>query len=125
MGERRTPKPVVILLLLFAALFAPTAPTTSAAPSASAAITRAATAAESVPSQRGRSGAEHRSDRQEIRATTAAATSVPLPSTPARDARLAAPRLLLVQRPRPPTSTYADSDVSAPTGRSPPSPAGT
>jgi hypothetical protein len=125
MGNRRTPKPILVLLLLFAALFSPTTPAASASPSAGMAITRAATAAEAVPSNRGRTGAEHRSDRPEIRATVAAASAVPLPSTPARDARLSAPRLLLVQRPRPPTSTYADSDVSAPTGRSPPSPAGT
>ncbi|MDT7547161.1 MAG: hypothetical protein QOE99_3271 [Actinomycetota bacterium] len=124
MGNRRTPKPVLVLLLLFAALFSPTTPAASASPSAGLAITRAVTPQEAV-AQRGRTGAEHRSDRPEIRATVAAASAVPLPSTPARDARLAAPRLLLVQRPRPPTSTYADSDVSAPTGRSPPSPAGT
>jgi hypothetical protein len=124
MGDRRTPKPVLVLLLLFAALFAPTTPAASTAPSAGIAITRAVTPQEAA-AQRGRTGAEHRSDRSEIRGTVAAATAVPLPSTPVRDARLAAPRLLLVQRPRPPTSTYADSDVSAPTGRSPPSPAGT
>jgi hypothetical protein len=124
MATRRTPKPVLVLLLLFAALFAPAVPAASAA-TTSAAITRAAASSESVQAHRGRTGADHRSDRSEIGGTAASASAVPLPSTPARDARLAAPRLVLVQRPRPPTTHHAASDVSAPTGRSPPSPAGT
>jgi hypothetical protein len=125
--DRRVPRPILVLLLLLAALLAPGA-SSGAAATTTAVVSRAAaptSSTEGTAPHRSRSGADHRSERPEVRGAAAATTAVPLPATPARDARLAAPRLLLVQRPRPPTTTYAASAVSAPTGRSPPSPAGT
>jgi hypothetical protein len=125
LSTRRTPKPVLLLLLALAALLAPQA-TKPTAPAPVAGITRAIAAthvAASTSTHRG--GIEHpQSDRTELRTATAP-TLTPTPSTSARDAHVADPRLLLVQRPRPPTVRLDGTGPRAANGRSPPSPAGT
>lgn len=125
MSTRRAPKPVLLLLLALAALLAPQA-TRPSAPAPVAGITRAIASthvAAATSSHRG--GIDHpQSDRTELRTATAP-TLTPTPSTSARDAHVADPRLLLVQRPRPPTARLDGTGPRAENGRSPPSPAGT
>ena len=115
----RIRNPLLVLLLVVAGLVTPGA-VASHASTATARIAHSQDAADAPTPDR----AEHRSQRPLV-APVAAAASAPLHSTPARDVRPNAPQLLLVQRPRPPTSAHPASELSAPTGRSPPSPAGT
>jgi hypothetical protein len=116
---RRTP--LLVLLLVVFGLLTPAAGAATAHASTSAMrLGHVRTTADAPAPDR----AEHRSQRPMV-AAAPAAPSAPLHSTPARDARPNAPQLLLVQRPRPPTSAPPASAPSAPTGRSPPSPAGT
>ena len=126
MMRNRAPKPLLLLLLVLAAVLSPAMPK-SAAQAPLAGITRAATPASSTaaPGSTRRTGVEHRStDTTELRNEP---TSTPLAPhvTAAADTRLAAPALLLVQRPRPPTTRLAGTGIDAPSGRSPPAPAGT
>ena len=117
----RTRNPLLVLLLVLAGLLAPgVGATTAHASSTTVRIGTARTTADAPTPDR----AEHRSQRPLV-AAAPTAPSAPLHSTPARDARPNAPQLLLVQRPRPPNSVRPGSAPSAPTGRSPPSPAGT
>ncbi|MCW2572050.1 MAG: hypothetical protein JWO88_2108 [Frankiales bacterium] len=122
---RRAPKPVLLLLLALAALFAPAVPQPSAsAPVAGIARAAVQSSASATP-VRGRQGIEHRDAPGAAIGNVAAPNAVPMQSTPASDARLSSPRLALVQRPRPPTARRAGPRLEAPTGRSPPPPAGT
>ncbi|MCW2725843.1 MAG: hypothetical protein JWN35_2764 [Frankiales bacterium] len=70
-------------------------------------------------------GAVRTQDKHRPVQPAASAGSVSADSTPAGNAPLRPPVLLLVERPRPPTATCATSAVGAPTGRSPPAPTGT
>ena len=120
MTTRRNP--LLVLLLVVAGLLAPSAGVVTAHASTSTTrLGHVRTAAADAPTP---DRAEHRSQRPLV-AAAPTAPSAPLHSTPARDARPSAPQLLLVQRPRPPTVARPASELSAPTGRSPPSPAGT
>ena len=122
----RIPRPLLLLLLVLGLGLAPVSPAaagSSAGPAASHTV-RAAAHTVVTPARPGGKRAEHRTDRTLVTAAAATATAQS-PAAAAAPDRPRAPRLLLVQRPRPPTSTYAGTDVSAPTGRSPPSPAGT
>ena len=118
----RTRHPLLVLLLVVAGLLAPGVGAATAAQASTSAtqLGHVRTTAEAPTPDR----AEHRSQHA-LLTTAPAAPAAPLHSTPARDARPNAPQLLLVQRPRPPTSARPASEPSAPTGRSPPSPAGT
>ena len=117
----RLPRPFVLLLLVLAALLTPATPGT--ATSAGATVRQVATS-HAAPSRPTTGRADHRSDSTTL-TVASARTHTPAHSTAAADRRPPAPRLLLVQRPRPPTSDPARPAVEAPTGRSPPSPAGT
>ena len=119
---RRVPRPVLLLLVVLGALLAPATPS-SAAPG-TAAVVRHVPSSHAAPSRAPSGRAEHHRDATSLTAATAQAPA-PAHSTPAADRRPPAPRLLLVQRPRPPTSDPARRATGAPTGRSPPSPAGT
>jgi hypothetical protein len=118
MTTRRNP--LLVLLLVVAGLLTPTA----GAATAQSATTRVGHVRTTTADAPAPDRAEHRSQRPLV-AAAPTAPSAPLHSTPARDGRPNAPQLLLVQRPRPPTSARPASELSAPTGRSPPSPAGT
>lgn len=125
MISRRAPKPVLLLLLTLAAILAPQA-TKIAVATPVPSIARAVAATHvsgSTTAHRGGVAHPH-SGRTELRAAPAPAAG-PLHSTTARAATPSGPTLLLVQRPRPPTTRLTGSGIRAATGRSPPSPAGT
>ena len=121
MSDIRIPRPIVLLLLVLGALLAPATP--GHATTAGTSVRQVATS-HAAPARPTTGRADHRSDSATLTTPTAPAPT-PVHSTAAADRRPPAPRLLLVQRPRPPTSGPARPTADAPTGRSPPSPAGT
>ncbi len=118
----RLPRPIALLVLVLTALLAPASP--SVAMTQTTAVVRHVASSHVAPARPTSGRADHRSDHSAVTVVTAKAPS-PVHSTAAADRRPGAPRLLLVQRPRPPTDAPARPAVDAPNGRSPPSPAGT
>ena len=124
---RTTPpasKPYLLLLLVLAAILSPTRTTPVVHGSTTTTVVHAATVTTVTPGRSTSSRADTQHQQQQL-AKAAPAPGAPLQSTAARDARPPSPRLLLVQRPRPPTWSYVGSPVEAPIGRSPPATAGT
>jgi len=122
MTSARLPRPIVLLLLVLAAVLAPATP--GSATTTTQAVLRQAAASHTAPARPASGRADHHSDHATIAGATGQAPA-PVHGAAAADRRPPAPRLLLVQRPRPPTSGPARPSTDAPTGRSPPSPAGT
>lgn len=120
MTVHRFSRPVLLLVLALSAIFAPQAAKPVTAPGA--AIVHAVSPAQSVPSQGGVE--RHTSSDPVLRVAPSAGGAASLSAT-THDAHIPAPALLLVQRPRPPTQRPLNATVLAPTGRSPPTPAGT
>src|SRR6476646_1891566 len=93
----RLPRPIVLLLLVLAALLAPATP--GSATTTTTVAVRQVVASHTAPVT---GQADHRPDHATLSGATAHAPA-PVHSTAAADRRPPAPRLLLVQRPRPPT----------------------
>lgn len=122
MTAARVRRPVALLLLVLAALLTPAS--SGLATTTSTTVVRQLSPSHASPVRPASGRADHRPDSTTLTAATAQAPT-PAHSTAAADRRPPAPQLLLVQRPRPPTHGPARPAVDAPTGRSPPSPAGT
>jgi hypothetical protein len=120
-SRQRAAQPVLLLLLVLVAFFTPQ----TARPTAPATTLSAASGhhASTAPATRG--GIEHHQSTEPLLRAAPAGGNLPVPSTAARNDRVTTPTLLLVQRPRPPTQRVLSAVPLAPTGRSPPAPAGT